>query len=57
MRGLGAGGGGAVGEVGAGGGMLERDGQIGLDLKVTSHSMLFFVDVAFLLSSLLVSIA
>lgn len=34
MRGLGAGGGAPVGEVGGGGGMLERDGQIGLDLKV-----------------------
>lgn len=37
MRGLGAGGGGPIGEVGGGGGMLERDGQIGLDLKVMYH--------------------
>eukprot|EP00752_Nemacystus_decipiens_P011465 g10180.t2 len=43
MRGLGAGAGGPVGEVGGGGGMLERDGQIGLDLKVFTMGLLELV--------------
>eukprot|EP00903_Cladosiphon_okamuranus_P011017 g10406.t1 len=43
MRGLGGGGGGAAGEVAGGGRMRERDGQIGLDLKVFTMGLLELV--------------